>query len=479
MHPTRIWRGGRGRLVFFLLFSLFGAAPAAFAETNVFQDAGKRLALVIGAADYKSVQALKNPVNDARLIAAALRGLRFEVIAVEDPTREKLTAARQDFITRLEGTDIAVLYYAGHAIQIDNANFLVPTDAALRSLDDVPTMLVDIAGIINEMDNRAKTKIVVLDACRDNPFAEALAHRPGDRKLGRGLAAIREPEKLEKPPGEGFNTYGSIIAFAAAPGTTATDGTGANSPYTAALTVQLAKPGVEVGQMFRAAAANVVRETGGKQQPEYLVRLTDEVFFSRPQPSDCDYFAIAPYNQVGIPGVEFDAIKPARAIAACEEALASEPNHPRFLHNLGRAFDAAADYGKAVGYYRKSADLGYVPAFSTLGVMYINGQGTKQDFAEGVRLLRYAAGLGYRLAKVALRNQDFTVLFKQGEFKALQSALKKAGFYKGAVDGAFGSGSKAALETFQKAEGLSMNGGTLETLDRLSLLGIIPNYDLN
>lgn len=467
------------KIVAFFLFSLLAAAPAASAETNVFQDAGERLALVIGAADYENVQPLKNPVNDARLIADALRDLRFEVIAVENPTREKLAAARRDFITLLEGTDIAVLYYAGHAIQIDNANYLVPTDAALRSLDDVPVMLVDLAGIVNEMDARAKTKIVVLDACRDNPFAEALVHRPGDRKVGRGLAEIRKPETVEKPEGEGYNTYGSIIAFAAAPGTTATDGTGANSPYTAALAAQLAKPGVEVGQMFRVAAANVVRETGGGQRPEYLVRLTDEVFFSRPQPSDCDYFAIAPYNQVGIPGVEFDAIKPARAIVACEEALAAEPDHPRFLHNLGRAFDAATDYGKAVEYYRKSSDRGYIPAFSTLGVMYINGQGTKQDFVEGVRLLKHAAGLGYRLSKVALRNQDFTVLFKQNEFKALQAALRDAGFYKGPIDGDFGNGSKAALEAFQKAEGFSLNGGTLETLDRLSLLGTIPHYDLN
>src|SRR5690606_18277956 len=122
---------------------------------------------------------------------------------------------------------------------------------------------------------------------------------------------------------------------------------------------------------------------------EYLVRLTDEVFFSRPQPSGWDYFAVAPYNQVGIPGVEFDAIKPARAIAACEEALTADPEHPRYLHNLGRAYDAAADYVRAVDYYQKSSERGYVPAFSTLGVMNINGQGTKQDFVKGVRLLKH------------------------------------------------------------------------------------------
>jgi uncharacterized caspase-like protein len=470
------------RFILVLLFAII-ATTQAQAETNVFQDAGKRMALVIGISSYEHAQPLRNPVNDARLIAEALKELRFEVIAIENPTRDQLAAARTDFLARLEGTDIAVLYYAGHAIQIDNANYLVPADAALRSAGDVDQELIDLAGIVNEMDSRAKTKIVVLDACRDNPFekqlADALAHEAGGRKLGRGLAAIREPARLEKPEGQGFNTYGSIIAFAAAPGTTATDGDGANSPYTLALASELKKPGVEVGQMFRVAAANVLQETGGRQRPEYLVRLTDEVFFSRPQPSDCDYFAIAPYNQVGIAGVEFDAIRPARAIAACEEALAAENDHPRLLHNLGRAYDAAADYGRAVEYYRRSADLGYVPAFSTLGVMHINGQGTGQDFVEGVRLLKHAASLGYRLAKVALRNQDFGAIFNEEQFKAVQAALKEAGHYDGAVDGAFGTGSKAALEAFQKAEDLSPGGATLETLDRLSLLGIIPNYELN
>ncbi|WP_052161805.1 caspase family protein [Hoeflea sp. BAL378] len=472
-------------LVLAVILLAFVAAAPAHAQTGVFQDAGKRVALVVGAAEYEQVTALENPANDARIIAEALGALRFEVIHVKDPTRADFIAARQQFLDRLDGSDIAVFYYAGHAIQIGNINYLIPVDAELGTRDDVAANFIDLTGIVNEMDARAKTKIVVLDACRDNPFeaelAEALAGQPEAETIKRGLAVIKRAGPLEKPldEGEGFNTYGSIIAFAAAPGTTATDGEGDNSPYTAALAAELAKPGVEVGQMFRAAAANVVRETGGRQQPEYLVRLTDEVYFSRPQPSDCDYFAIAPYNQVGIPGVEFDAIRPARAIPACEEALAAEPNHPRYLHNLGRAYDAAADYARAVEHYRQSSELGYVPAFSTLGVMHINGQGTRQDFAEGVRLLKHAASLGYRLAKVGLRNQDFTVLFGNAEYKALQQALRKAGYYDGPIDGDFGKGSRAALEEFQKAQALSLNGATLETLDRLSLLDIIPHYDLN
>ncbi|WP_440412409.1 caspase family protein [Neorhizobium petrolearium] len=461
-------------LALFLAFLPAGAK----AQTNLFQDAGQRVALVIGISDYVNVPALANPVNDAGIIGKALSGLRFDVIAVNDPDRAQLQAAMAEFVQKLDGADIAVFFYAGHAIQVDSTNYLVPTDAALTTIKDIGPQLISLSSIVNDMDRLAKTKIVVLDACRNNPFEDAL-RGDGEDRIGRGLAVVEADAVTHVEEHEGFNTYGSIIAFSAAAGTTATDGEGANSPYTAALSEQLVRPGIEVGQMFRTAAANVMRETAGLQRPEYIVRLTDEVYFSRPQPSDCDYFAIAPYNQVGIPGVEFDSIKPARAIAACQEALEAEPEHPRFLHNLGRAYDAASDYGRAVEYYRRSSDLGYVPAYSTLGVMYINGQGTGQDFVEGVRLLKHAAGLGYRLSKVALRNQDFSVLFHQKEFERLQSALKTAGYYNGKIDGDFGSGSKRALEEFQKAEGLALNGATLETLDRLSLLETIPHYDLN
>ncbi len=467
--------------IIFALLCLLLAAPA-LAQESVFQDAGKRVALVIGVSDYTHVAPLRNPGKDAALMADALQKLRFEVVHVADPKHADFAAQSAAFIDKLEGADIAVLYYAGHAIQVDGMNHLVPADAQLSTLDSIDTQLVSLASIVNAMDQKAKTKVIVLDACRNNPFEETLAQAiqqsGAKRQLGTGLAAVSEAAPASKPEAEGFNTYGSIIAFSAAPGTVATDGEGDNSPYTAALASELVKPGVELGQVFRVAAANVVRETQGEQKPEFLVRLTDEVYFSRPEPSDCDYFAIAPFNQVGIAGVEFDKISPARAIPACEQALLTQPGHPRFTHNLGRAHDAAGNYDKAVEYYRVSAEQGYSPAISTLGVMHINGQGTKQDFEEGVRLLKQASALGYRLAKVALRNQDFTQIFTRKEYQALQQALKDRGFYKGTTDGDFGAASKKALEAYQTAEGLTQAGGTLETLDRLGLVKIIPNYEL-
>ncbi|KJS14847.1 MAG: hypothetical protein VR78_09630, partial [Hoeflea sp. BRH_c9] len=177
-----------------LLLAFTGATPA-LAQSGIFQDAGKRVALVIGASDYRHVPALANPSNDARIIADALAALRFDVIRVDSPSRSELLEARQAFLDRLDGSDIAFFYYAGHAIQIGNVNYLIPVDAELGTRDDVAANFIDLSGIVNEMDARAKTKIVVLDACRDNPFeaelAEALAGQPDAPAVKRGLAVIK------------------------------------------------------------------------------------------------------------------------------------------------------------------------------------------------------------------------------------------------------------------------------------------------
>ena len=230
---------------------------------------------------------------------------------------------------------------------------------------------------------------------------------------------------------------------------------------------------------FRAAASSVIKKTEGRQKPEYLVRLTDEVYFARPEPNECDILAIAPYNSVGLDGVDFDDIKSSKAIRACKAALAIDPGHPRYQHNMGRALDAAARYNQAVNFYRRAAEQDYVPAIHTFGVMHINGQGTKQDFTTGVKLLKQAAKRQYRLAKIALRSADFSKLFERGEFKALQKRLRQRGFYNGPIDGDFGEGSKNALRSFQEANDLRPKGATLETLDELGLLETIPHYDLN
>ena len=454
-------------------------ASAAQAQTTAFQDAGKRAALVIGVSNYKNVPALPNPANDARGVAVALKRLGFEVQLHIDPQRSDFTRILGDFSVALEDSDIAMFFYAGHAVQIDGINYLAPADTRLESAKNVSEFLVRADGISQMMDSKAGVRITILDACRDNPFIEVAAGSGEfeNRGLGRGLANISGPETIRE--NNNSSVYGSIIAYAAASGRTAADGEGDHSPYTGALLQHIEQPGLEIGQMFRNVAASVIKETRNEQQPEYLVRLTDEVYFRRPEPSQCDFLAAAPQNQVGVPGVEFDRIDFDKAIPACETALKAQPDHPRLLYNLGRAFDAAGRYEEAVVYYGKSAELGFVSAISSYGVMNMNGQGTAQNFAKGAELLKKARALGSRTARISMTSADFSVLFEPTEFKAVQRKLVETGYDPGPIDGDFDDRSKAALAAYQQENSLATNGITLETLDHMGLLGIIPPYELN
>lgn len=457
-----------------------GTAHVALAQDR--QDDQKRVALVIGVSQYRHVTQLDNPGNDSRDIASALRRLQFDVVELHDPTLLQLKETQFDFIERLTDADVAILYYAGHSIQIDGANYLIPVDARLNSLSSVDSHTLNIARLVNLMDKLAKTKIIILDACRNNPFLEivqeTLSNAGDGRSVGAGLASISElgQQRLAQ---EDVKTYGTIIAYAAAPGATAADGVGRNSPYTAALLRFVEQPGLEVGRMFREVAASVIEQTSGLQKPEYLVKLTNEVYFRRPEPHQCDTFAVAPFNQVGLPGIEFDAINAKQAVPACLTAVEAAPDNPRFLHNLGRAYDAASNYTKAVEYYRKSADTDFVPAINNLGVMYINGQGVKQDFHKGIGLLKQAYKRGNKHARIAMQTTDFSVIFEDKEFAEVQQALAEHGDYNGSIDGKFGNGSKQALKKYQSRLKLARKGLTLETLDALKLINTIPNYTLN
>ncbi len=458
---------------------VFGAAEAL--SDNGFQDHQRKVGLIIGVGDYSHVPALSNPENDARDVGESLNRLGFELIVALNPDRAALLDSIARFKNLVRNSDIAVLYYAGHSIQVDNQNFVIPTDALLRKPDDVENFLLPISDLSRVMEEEAAVKIVILDACRDNPFltsaTKIVSEAGGGQTIGRGLAAFPEPLALERVRPE--QAYGSVIAYAAAPGRTASDGVDNNSPYTAALLEYLEEPGLEIGQMFRKVASKVLMASNGQQRPEYLVRLTDEVYFRVPEPTRCDFLAAAPYNAIGVRGVDFERIAFRDAIPACEEALRSDPSHPRLLFNLGRSHDAAGNFKEAIAYYRESSALDYPAATSSLGVMHINGQGVPQDFIEGTRLLKIARSLGSRTAKISLSYSDFSVLFERNEFRQVQRKLKELGYYKGSLDGDFGQASERALEKFQRASRLRLSGLTLETLDQLELVEIIPNYELN
>ena len=228
------------------------AAPAQNTPTEKkTEDTRIRVALVIGNGAYKGATPLPNPPNDARALAKTLRGMKFEVTEGIDLDRAGMEKAVHEFLLKVPKASIALLFYAGHGIQIAHKNYLVPVDADATSMQSLMAGMTALDTILASLDDRIRTNIVILDACRDNPLvkkeiAENVISR--SMKIGSGLAA---PGELGKGATIGA---GTLIAFATAPGAVALDGAGANSPFSAALVRHISTPGLEVQQMLTACA---------------------------------------------------------------------------------------------------------------------------------------------------------------------------------------------------------------------------------
>jgi uncharacterized caspase-like protein len=254
----------------------------------------ERVALVIGNAAYKEHAPLDNPVNDARLIASRLEQAGFKVTRRENLDRNGMAAALRDFGAVLNENTVAVLYYAGHALQLRDQNYMIPIDAEIRSEDDIGLQGVDLTFVLGRM-SRAKSRVnvVILDACRDNPFAKIAS---SDRQ---GLAQMDAP-------------IGTLLAYATAPGKGAPDGIGqrSNSIYTTELARHLLTPGLPVELMFKRVREGVVRESRQLQVPWEHSSLLGEFAF-------VPGFAAAPAPAPG-PTAAADT---AQADAAAEAAL--------------------------------------------------------------------------------------------------------------------------------------------------------------
>lgn len=228
----------------------------------------KRVALVVGNSDYLYSPRLANPGNDAREISAALKRVDFDVITVLDADLQRLIAALEAFYAKAEGAEAALFYFAGHALQVRGTNYLVPTDAQLRTETRLPLETVRLQQVVRSMEERAKITLTFLDACRDNPLAEALQHSilGNSRSVAvpRGLApmAIRNPD--------------SLVVFAAAPGKTASDGTPGHSPFSTAMLHHMETPGDDIELVMKRVTREVHDMTRGEQVPERLSRLTSD-----------------------------------------------------------------------------------------------------------------------------------------------------------------------------------------------------------
>jgi len=250
------------------------AAPVLTAPLNLPESISlprsseRRVALVIGNSAYKNTSQLLNPKRDAEAVAATLRGIGFQVVMAQtDLGKNEFLEAMRAFGKEAFNADWAMVYYAGHGIEIAGQNYLVPVDAKLESDRDVQYEAVPLEHVINAVTGAKKLRLVVLDACRDNPFLQKMARTIlSSRSLGRGLAQI-DPEG------------GTLVAYAAKHGQVALDGDGQNSPFVASLVRQMQTPGVELNKVFRYVRDDVLRETKRQQEPFFYGSLPGDDFY--------------------------------------------------------------------------------------------------------------------------------------------------------------------------------------------------------
>ncbi len=230
-----------------LLALLLSVAPAA---------ADKRVALVIGNGAYQKVTKLPNPTKDARAIAALLQSAGFDAVEVhENLGIRELRQAIKDFSGLAQDADVAIVYYSGHGMEVNGTNYLIPIDATLDQDIDVPYEAYSLDNLVQTLEPARRLRLVMLDACRDNPFARSMKRTIGTRAVSRGLAAV-EPASVN-----------TLIGYAAKAGSTALDGEGANSPYATALLHNLAIPGLDLRIAFGRVRDEVLNITHNKQEP--------------------------------------------------------------------------------------------------------------------------------------------------------------------------------------------------------------------
>lgn len=388
--------------------------------------AAKRVALVVGNASYKHTRALRNPLNDANDMAKRLEGLGFDVTKGLDLAEDQFADTITRFFDKLKGAEVALFYYAGHGVQHQSTNYLVPVDARLKNQLQLKGETVSLNDIVGQMEALSPISLVFLDACRNNPLAEALQRsllaKGRNLAIDRGLARIKSSAK------------DTLITFAAAPGATASDGTGRNSPFTAALLKHIGTANLEIEVMLKRVTADVRKSTGARQEPERLSKLTQEFYFKTapgkapaPKAASDNTAEIAFWNSVKdsadarelksyltrFPNGVFTGLAQAR-VAKLERkveqvskkpaaktpapVVAAAPQTPEQIYQSGVAYlygrGVTENHGKAFNLFFRAASLGHAKAMYATALLYREGVGVKRNLTEAVSWLRKAAAAG-------------------------------------------------------------------------------------
>jgi hypothetical protein len=311
--------------------SLWLAAMMTSLALSAVAQAQDRVALVIGNSKYVNVDPLPNPANDARVVAKALRDIGFDVTDGFDLARDGMEQRIREFLRKAETAPVRLLYYAGHGLQVDDRNYLVPVNTKLERASDLSFETIGLDSILENLDAASRTNIIILDACRNNPFAKAFASRNG---AGRAVAVSRG--LAPSSPGGG-----TLIAFSTKPGAVALDGSGANSPFTEALVRHMRTPGLEVRQMFTRVRADVIAATRGEQYPWDNSGLLSDVYLAGlgkdPGKAEPPRVNAPPVQNAA--DVAWGAIKDFSVAAVFEDFANRYPASPHAREALARADD--------------------------------------------------------------------------------------------------------------------------------------------
>ena len=391
----------------------FGLLPA---------QAAQRVALVIGNAAYVHAPRLANPLNDAADISAAFARLDFEVTKIENADYATLRQGLMAFTRQASAAELAVVFYAGHGIEVDQRNFLVPVDARLASDQDVEFEAVPLDLVMRSVARASGLRLVILDACRDNPFAVSMQRQGATRAIGRGLARV-------EPTGD------TLVAYASKEGTVASDGHGRNSPFSSALLSHLEEPGLEVGFMFRKVRDAVLSSTGGRQEPFVYGSLSSEGVYltARAEP---DPFGATETREGGRSPAERLAVEElaAERVAAQKELLFWE------------SVKDSQDPSDIQAYLDKYPQGEYVVLARNRLKRLLSG--TAQSAAPGTEAVP-VPGLETMEASLGLERADR---------RLIQLGLMAQGFDPGPVDGMFGRGTRSAIGRWQASLGEELTG---------------------
>ncbi len=429
LDAMRLASGFVGRKLFSAAVLAALAAIIGFATPAHAQN---RVALIIGNGAYQNVPELPNPPHDAAAVAAAFKRLGFSVQLVTDARYEDMRRALLKFSEKAHTAEMAVVFFAGHGMEIDGENWLVPTDAELKSDLDVDQEAISLHAVMLMVSAASKLGLVILDACRNNPFLSRMKRTVATRGLGRGLARVDPTDNV-------------LVAYSARDGTTAADGEGGDSPFTTALLKYLDVPGLEINFLFRDVRDDVIASTHGEQEPFVYGSLSKQAIYFIPPP------AVAPV--AGAPdAIAWSILKETIDEGALKRFAAQYPDSPLRKEAEARIAELeAAHTGNpslsspeeiAWNIVKDSTDPGELRRF----IEQFPGSARRAEAEQKLAALVDAA------SKATTAN----AVDRHSLALSLQFELKRVGCFNGAMNGEFDDATRAAERSFAKLASIKM-----------------------